>query len=234
MSGGNGDDTMLGYDGNDDMWGDNGDDDMFGENGDDDMWGGNGEDYMSGGDGDDEMSGGNQNDVMNGDDGDDVVSGDNGDDDVNGGDGDNVLYGGNGDDFLSGDDGCDTMTGGDGKDVFEVHLTWDGQSFSSTDQSDGECCDTVTDFDMLDDNDVLTFVIDDQSGAADDTALFAALDSVTTVTQGAGGTTIEVAGSCTDLLGVGANHPFEFTSLGDINNFSDGNYQYEAVDIVIV
>jgi len=28
--------------------------------------------------------------------------------------------------------------------------------------------------------------------------------------------------------------PLPLTSLGDVNNYTDGNYQYEAIDIVVI
>ena len=97
--------------------------------------------------------------MLNGGGGADAICGGTGSDDLNGGAGDDVLNGNNGEDFLHGGEGDDELTGGDGKDVFEVHLTWDGTGFTSSDGSD-----VVNDFDMDHDADVLTFVIDGADG----------------------------------------------------------------------
>ena len=229
MYGNNGNDWMSGDNGNDWMSGDAGNDRMYGGGGNDTVYGGDGNDVMSGGTGNDWMRGGNHDDIMNGDDGNDCLFGDAGSDDLNGGKGDDKLDGGTGSDFLWGGENNDQLTGGEGKDVFEVHLKWNGAVFTSTDGTD-----TVHDFDMDNDADVLTFVIDDTTGAANATALFAALDAATSVFDNTIDTVIGVGGATIKLLGVHADHPFNFNELSDINDYSDGNYLYEAVDIVIV
>ena len=102
------------------------------------------------------------------------------------------------------------------------------QVFTSSDGSD-----VVYDFDMDHDADVVTFVIDGADGVSA-TALFNALNAAATVTDNGTHTTISVGGASLRLLNVSANHPFNFDSLEGINDFSDGNYLYEAIDIVIV
>ena len=94
MSGGSGDDTINGDEGND--W-------LFGGSGDDTINGGSGNDRIYGGSGDDTISGGEGNDVL---------IGGWGDDDIDGGSGNDIIIG----------DGCwwetgnDTLTGGAGND----------------------------------------------------------------------------------------------------------------------
>ena len=93
-------------------------------------------------------------------------------------------------------------------------------------------------FRSLNDNDVVTFVIDDLTGEVDTmaeaSALFVALDTAATVTDDGTDTTIAVGGATLKLSGVAADSPFNFSSLEVINDWTDGNHQYEAIDIVVV
>ena len=110
-------------DGNDTIFGDAGDDNLIGGDGNDSLNGGVGDDVLGGGDGDDTLDGSVGNDVLKGGDGIDTLNGDNGNDDLrggngedtlDGGEGDDNLRGGNGDDILFGGEGSDYLTGGDG------------------------------------------------------------------------------------------------------------------------
>ena len=58
--------------------------------------------------------------------------------------------------------------------------------------------------------------------------------AATAVTDDGTNTLIKVGGASLLLENVAGNHPFNFNSLETINDFTDGNYQYEAIDIVIV
>src|SRR5262249_25249007 len=80
IDGGNGNDTINGGDG---------DDNIFGGNSDDTLTGGRGNDIIDGGNGDDKLDGGSGNNQLLGGNGDDVVTV---------GDGGKTLTGGNGDD----------------------------------------------------------------------------------------------------------------------------------------
>jgi len=211
------------------MEGGSADDDMDGGSGDDTMFGEVGDDYMEGGTGSDDMYGGRGNDEMLGGDDDDYLDGGSGQDDLDGDAGNDELYGNDGEDFLDGGAGNDMLTGGTGGDVFEVHLTYDGETFAST---YGPESDVITDFNFSEDNDLLTFVIDDNSGSSAG-ELFNALNAATSVSEVGGSTMISVGSSVVTLSGVTAGEPpFEFDSLETINDITDGNYMYEAVDIV--
>jgi hypothetical protein len=62
--GGYGNDTLVGYGGNDQMWGEAGNDNLRGMNGDDYLVGGDNNDVLNGGNGADRMWGGNGDDVL--------------------------------------------------------------------------------------------------------------------------------------------------------------------------
>ena len=107
-----------------------------------------------------------------------------------------------------------------------LRIAEDG-SISSTDGND-----TVTDFDWYDDQDVITFVVDNQGGYSA-SEIFDMLNAETTVTDNGNSTTISVGGATLEVNGMGAPSPFELGSLEEINDYTDGNYQYEAIDVVV-
>ncbi|MBM6596402.1 peroxidase family protein [Microvirga pudoricolor] len=119
---------LSGGDGNDSLVGRAGDDRLHGHDGHDKLWGGSGNDRLKGGQGDDRLSGGQGNDRLDGGAGDDRMAGNGGNDVLRGGAGDDVLkggggqdrlFGGLGDDRLAGGSGSgDRMTGGSGEDTF--------------------------------------------------------------------------------------------------------------------
>ena len=126
LTGGEGQDTLTGNDGNntidggpgsDQEIGNGGDDTLNGGGGADQIWGGDGNDRISGGTGADSISGGNGRDIIEGDTGADQIWGDADNDELRGGDGDDTLYGGAGRDLLEGDDGYDDLIGGGGNDT---------------------------------------------------------------------------------------------------------------------
>jgi len=85
-------------------------------NGNDSIVGGNGDDRISARDGDDFVDGAGGDDTIFGNDGDDLLDGSAGDDDAFGGDGNDLMVGGTGADFLRGSAGNDLMFGGKGAD----------------------------------------------------------------------------------------------------------------------
>jgi Ca2+-binding RTX toxin-like protein len=97
--GGDGNDTLVGYGGADQMWGQNGNDLLRGMNG---------ADYLYGNAGNDHIDGGADNDKMWGGDGADILLG---------GTGDDEMYGENNNDRLNGQAGVDKMWGGENDDV---------------------------------------------------------------------------------------------------------------------
>ncbi len=107
-SGGRGNDTLYGGDGNDTL---------NGSWGNDTLYGGKGNDTLNGSWGDDILHGGRGNDTLNGSWGDDILYGGRGRDILNGSWGDDYLYGGSGRDTLNGSWGNDYMDGGAGKDT---------------------------------------------------------------------------------------------------------------------
>ena len=109
VSGGAGDDLLIGGNGIDIFRGGSNNDRLHGFGGDDSLFGDSGNDMLRGMDGDDSLFGS---------DGNDLILGGNGDDMMSGGADRDTLIGGTGNDTLAGDQGRDTLTGGAGEDVF--------------------------------------------------------------------------------------------------------------------
>jgi CSLREA domain-containing protein len=116
MFGGNGNDTLVGGSGNDQLSGDSGNDSLFGGNGNDSLCGDAGNDFLYGGNGNDTEFGEIGNDHLYGDAGSDLLLGGDGNDFVYGGVGNDQLFGQAGNDQLYGDAGNDILVGGDGND----------------------------------------------------------------------------------------------------------------------
>ena len=119
VKGTNGDDVLVGSNGNDRIWGRDGNDVLTGLAGDDRLYGGDGNDTLDGGDGKDRFDGGRGDDILDGGDGNDRLDGGRGDDILDGGDGNDRLDGGRGDDTLDGGDGDDELEGGRGDDILD-------------------------------------------------------------------------------------------------------------------
>ena len=79
----------------------------------------------------------------------------------------------------------------------------------------------------------MTFIIEDNSGGVSDTDAFNALNAAAVVVDNGADTTVSVGGMSIKLEGIAAGAPFNFGSLENINDFTDGNYLYEAVDIIV-
>jgi len=123
---GDGDDTLFGNTGDDEIQGGAGEDTINGGDGDDILGGEGGRDAINGGAGSDTIAGGSEDDTLNGNDGDDDITGEAGDDELHGdadsdslygGDGNDLMHGGTGDDVMEGSDGDDMMYGDDGQDT---------------------------------------------------------------------------------------------------------------------
>lgn len=123
---GEGNDRLIGQDGNDALKALGGDDTLEGGNGKDKLDGGTGNDILLGGEGRDNargrsghdtIFGGSQDDSIRGDEGNDRIAGQQGDDRLDAGSGDDLIYGGEGNDRLSGKSGNDTLYGGAGDDI---------------------------------------------------------------------------------------------------------------------
>ncbi len=132
LTGGTGDDVLVGGGGVNQLDGGDGDDQLHGGpladflqggDGNDVIAAGEGDDIVWGGGGDDLISGGSGNDVIRGDAGVDEIYGDEGDDTLDGNDGNDKLFGGAGRDHLKGQGGEDILVGGPGKDRLEGHGT---------------------------------------------------------------------------------------------------------------
>jgi len=115
LRGNEGDDTIAGGAGFDDINGNQGNDVASGQNGGDWVVGGQGDEVLSG---DAPYIREAGDDVVLGNLGNDTCSGDGGNDIVRGGQGDDSVSGGSGEDWLSGDLGSDTVSGGAGADIF--------------------------------------------------------------------------------------------------------------------
>jgi Ca2+-binding RTX toxin-like protein len=105
LSGGSGDDSLAGNNGNNGLDGGPGKDRLTGGNGNDTEHGGTGNDVLRGGSGRDNLNGGPGNDT---------ISGDDGNDNINGGPGNDVEMGGAGNDDINEGGGHDMVDGGDG------------------------------------------------------------------------------------------------------------------------
>ena len=120
-----GNETINGTTGNDNLSGGLNDTTIFGQDGDDVLSGGtsnnnlNGEagnDTLSGGSGDNTLTGGIDNDVLSGGSGNNNLNGEAGNDTLSGGSGDNTLTGGIGNDILTSGSGNDELDGGEDND----------------------------------------------------------------------------------------------------------------------
>ena len=117
LHGTDGDDADLrGTDGNDTILGFMGNDRIYGGGGDDDLRGHEGDDYIEGGLGNDLLMGHDGNDALYGGEGADTLYAGYGNDTLNGGSGSDVLWAG-------GDN--DSLTGGLGADTFKFVENWD-------------------------------------------------------------------------------------------------------------
>lgn len=116
LLGGDGNDLLIGLAGDDTANGGNGNDTLEGGIGDDRLLGGLGNDDLTAGDGHDSLDAGDGHDTLRGGDGNDSLSGSGGNDLLLGGDGHDLLSGGTGGDTLEGQQGDDTLIGGDGDD----------------------------------------------------------------------------------------------------------------------
>jgi Ca2+-binding RTX toxin-like protein len=140
MSGGAGNDTIVGANGADTIHGDAGKDLIYGLGGNDQIFGDASNDAIAGGDGNDVISGGLGNDRITAEGGNDIVHGDIGDDWLTAGNeclwgteheihtcyaiptgsDDDQLFGDAGSDHLYASKGMDTVSGGDGDDFFMI------------------------------------------------------------------------------------------------------------------
>ncbi|MCX7420703.1 MAG: proprotein convertase P-domain-containing protein [Planctomycetia bacterium] len=117
VSGGVGNDTLLGGAGVVVFSGDDGNDRLVGGDQADLLTGGKGDDAVDGGAGNDTLNGNAGNDSLLGSEGADSILGAAGDDKIHGGNGNDILIGGDGNDTLCGDDGDDSLVGQAGNDV---------------------------------------------------------------------------------------------------------------------
>lgn len=123
LSGGDGNDVLIGGVAGDTLDGGTGNDSLFGNGGNDTLLGGAGLDSLSGGIGNDNLDGGADNDNLDGGVGSDTLTGGTGNDNLNGGGLDGVaddLIGGDGNDVLFGYADGDTLIGGKGADTINL------------------------------------------------------------------------------------------------------------------
>jgi len=171
MFAGTGDDLMFGAAGNDVMGGGTGDDSISGGDGNDTIYGGAGDaediginDVMDGGAGDDDIYASVGNDSVDGGDGNDLIFGGAGNDTIDGGAGDDNIFSAAGTDDVNAGAGDDTLWGGGGDDSFTGGADADTFIFAST----GD--DTITDFNVAEDELRLVNTVTDFTSTADVTA----------------------------------------------------------------
>ncbi|MEL6582943.1 MAG: Hint domain-containing protein [Pseudomonadota bacterium] len=188
-----GDDTIYGYEGNDNLQGSGGNDTIFGGDGVDNIRGQNDNDELYGNDGNDTIRGDSGDDVIRGGDGNDSLRGDNGEDTIYGGDGNDTIQGGNDADVIYGEDGDDSIRTNNGNDTVDGGAGNDtivGSGALDTIEG-GEGDDTIT---ASGGNDVIT-----DSGTIQSDDSINAGGGNDTVTSGAGDDTI-VGGSGDDSI----------------------------------
>ncbi len=124
ISGGDGDDIIIAYRGNDQLFGDGGNDVIYGGGGHDYIDGGEGDDQLFGESGNDKIIGGGGKNILVGGEGDDILIAGNEGDKLYGGTGNDLLFGGDGDDVLFtghiDETSADTLYGGKGADTFVI------------------------------------------------------------------------------------------------------------------
>lgn len=125
LSGGGGNDTLIGGTSDDSLDGGDGNDRITGNGGHDQLFGSTGKDSIDGGLGNDLLTGGGGNDSLDGGLGDDFLTGQAGNDLIVGGDGQDFLIGGAGLDTLKGGLGHDRLIGGYGIDSLDGEAGWD-------------------------------------------------------------------------------------------------------------
>lgn len=117
INGGRGNDTLLGNNDQDTIIGGDGRDNIVGGNGNDSVLGGSHDDTIVGGSGKDTLKGGSGHDFINAGAHDDFVQAGSGNDEIHGGSGNDTLNGSNNQDTIYGDAGQDELQGGNGHDV---------------------------------------------------------------------------------------------------------------------
>jgi Ca2+-binding RTX toxin-like protein len=122
LSGGSGDNVIVGQRGGDNIAGNGGRDTLLLGRGDDKGYGGGGGDVISGYFGDDTIYGGRGDDKLLGMVDRDTIYGGKNDDNIRGGFGADKLFGGDGKDRITGDEGNDIMNGGGGADKFVFRI----------------------------------------------------------------------------------------------------------------
>ncbi|NBB83653.1 MAG: hypothetical protein GVY28_09640 [Alphaproteobacteria bacterium] len=174
IDGGAGDDRLVFRgDGEATLTGGAGDDNLIGGDGGNTLDGGAGDDLARGGAGDDTIGGGTGDDRLFGRQGDDTIDGDAGDDDIRGDHGDDVLSGGEGSDTIRGGQGGDVLYAGDadggGRVVIDVgNVEATDQGFRVTGQT--TTTDGLTDptIDQVTRSNRWGFGVRGESGGADD------------------------------------------------------------------
>jgi Ca2+-binding RTX toxin-like protein len=152
MYGGAGNDTLQGLDGADRLLGEDGADRLEGGVDNDILVGGQGDDTLLGGTGNDRLLGGVGADILQGDAGLDALEGGAGDDSLDGGEGDDVLSGGAGNDTLQGGAGADVLTGNQGNDQLDG-----GDGNDTYRYSFGDGADLISDSGPTSDTDTAVF-----------------------------------------------------------------------------
>ncbi|WP_076462712.1 LEPR-XLL domain-containing protein [Marinobacterium stanieri] len=110
---------LTGGTGNDTLIGGGGEDVIYGETGIDTLLGGGNNDFIDGGSGDDKISGGLGNDILHGRLDDDIILGDGGNDIITGEQGEDIISAGSGDDRVWGGQDIDWIAGGEDNDTLQ-------------------------------------------------------------------------------------------------------------------
>ncbi|WP_394201973.1 calcium-binding protein, partial [Marinagarivorans algicola] len=230
ITGGGGNDDLVGTEGNDEIAGGNGKDAIYGGGGDDIIDGGNSHDELYGGMGSDIITGGNGRDVIYGDEGDDAIDGGNSNDDLYGGDGNDTILGGGGQDYIEGGEGDDIINSGNGDDIIfgdegnDVITAENGRDFinagSGNDIIDGGLgSDTIFGDSGNDritggaDNDTLS------GGEGDDTFYYDGADGTDNVNGGNGYDSIDL----TAVSGINTSNDFSLSLSAGRITASDGS-----------
>lgn len=228
LAGGAGDDYIAGDEGNDTLYGGAGDDEMYGDVPDgfgsnigefnNTMWAGPGDDFVQGSDGNDVIGGGDGNDTLTGrggndtiyggqdgeagvandaifgDDGDDVIYAGAGNDGVYGGAGNDNLFSGAGYDVVEGGTGDDTLWGGGDNDRF-----WGGTGADVFYFGGNSGDDSIHDFNVDEDQLILSDTPTDFTSHADITAAASDTDNGLLIDLGGGNSLLLEGLSSSDI-----------------------------------
>jgi len=208
-----------------------------GGEGNDTVTGSGGADELTGGNGNDALAGGAGPDKVNGDNGNDTLDGGSEDDVLRGGNGNDSVLGGGETDRLEGDAGADTLDGGLGPDVYDGGSGSDTADYSSRGNPVFVDLDGNPDDGEVDEGDNVQNDIETVIGGMSDDRLTAIIGKARTLIGGPGNDSLNggrgadslSGGDGDDTLAGGISN--DSLDGGDGNDTADYSYSFDAVDV---